>query len=69
MTAERARNPEAVSSIRRAVRAREARRREPRPDILREPIAVVGMACRLPGEVRNPEDLFELLIAGNEAMR
>src|ERR1044071_10088583 len=26
------------------------------------------MACRLPGEVRNPDDLFELLIAGNEAI-
>jgi acyl transferase domain-containing protein len=57
-----------VSSIRRAVRARDARRREPHPDILREPIAVLGMACRLPGEVRNPEDLFELLIAGKEAI-
>jgi acyl transferase domain-containing protein len=59
---------EAVSSIRRAVRAREARRREPRPDILREPIAVVGMACRLPGEVRTPEQLYELLIGGTEAI-
>ena len=68
MTAERATNPAAASSIRRAVRARDARRREPRPDILREPIAIVGMACRLPGDVRNPDDLFELLIAGNEAI-
>jgi acyl transferase domain-containing protein len=68
VTAERATNPAAASSIRRAVRARDARRREPRPDILREPIAIVGMACRLPGEVRNPDDLFELLVAGNEAI-
>ncbi len=68
MTDQRARNGAAVSSIRRAVRALDARRREPQPDILREPIAVLGMACRLPGEVRSPDDLFELLIAGKEAI-
>uniref|UniRef100_UPI003D727DBC beta-ketoacyl synthase N-terminal-like domain-containing protein n=1 Tax=Micromonospora wenchangensis TaxID=1185415 RepID=UPI003D727DBC len=33
-----------------------------------EPIAVVAMACRFPGGVRTPEDLWELLVAGVDAV-
>ncbi|WDZ86548.1 type I polyketide synthase [Micromonospora cathayae] len=33
-----------------------------------EPIAIVGMACRLPGGVSSPEDLWELLTAGGEGI-
>ncbi|MEW2393407.1 beta-ketoacyl synthase N-terminal-like domain-containing protein, partial [Streptomyces venezuelae] len=33
-----------------------------------EPIAVIGMACRLPGGVRTPEDFWELISTGGDAV-
>ncbi|MCY1076949.1 type I polyketide synthase [Archangium lansingense] len=33
----------------------------------REPIAIVGMACRLPGGVEGPEDFWELMVKGVDA--
>ncbi|GHF52643.1 hypothetical protein GCM10010218_37630 [Streptomyces mashuensis] len=33
-----------------------------------EPVAIVAMSCRFPGDVRSPEDLWQLLVSGGDAL-
>ncbi|WP_394838007.1 amino acid adenylation domain-containing protein [Pendulispora rubella] len=40
-----------------------------RASIANEPLAIVGIGCRFPGGIRDPEALWQLLLAGTDATR
>ena len=47
------------------------RLRAERPDadlVLSDPIAIIGMGCRFPGDVKSPQDLWRLLRDGVDAI-
>ncbi|WP_443043775.1 type I polyketide synthase [Streptomyces sp. GS7] len=59
-----------TSALRRSLRESERLRRqiEELQQAAHEPIALVGMACRLPGGTRTPHDLWRLLLEGREVL-
>ncbi|MEV5447604.1 type I polyketide synthase, partial [Streptomyces sp. NPDC052644] len=46
----------------------EVRPDEPSRPVADEPVAIVAMSCRFPGGVRNPEELWQLLVDGTDAI-
>jgi acyl transferase domain-containing protein/acyl carrier protein len=57
-----------LSPEKRALLERRLRSDAPRPVPAVEPIAVIGMACRLPGGVETPDDFWRLLAEGRDAV-